>query len=160
MESNILKENLLGTPDLSCGANPSGLLGTAPGVAGGGVPSPVFGTQIAGTTGAGKCVKDVLVFGAEISGAYGPFSLQAEYMGAQYNRNASAILENNVAATLANTAYAANAKGYTEYSLSPGGSSLFFSGYYLSGMLFLTGESKAASYQVDSDTNGGRLPPD
>ena len=27
MESNILKENLLGTPDLSCGANPSGLLG-------------------------------------------------------------------------------------------------------------------------------------
>ena len=103
MESNILKENLLGTPDLSCGANPSGLLGTAPGVAGGGVPSPVFGTQIAGTAGAGKCVKDVLVFGAEISGAYGPFSLQAEYMGAQYNRNASAILENNVAATLANT---------------------------------------------------------
>ena len=60
MESNILKESLLGTPDLSCGANPSGLLGTAPGVAGGGVPSPVFGTQIAGTTGAGKCVKDVL----------------------------------------------------------------------------------------------------
>ena len=34
-------------------------------------------------------------------------------MGAQYNRNASAILENNVAATLANNAYAANAKGYT-----------------------------------------------
>ena len=159
MESNILKENLLGTPDLSCGANPSGLLGIAPGVAGGGVPSPVFGTQIAGTTGAGKCVKDVLVFGAEISGAYGPFSLQAEYMGAQYNRNASAILENNVAATLANNAYAANAKGYTEYSLSPGGSSLYFDGYYLSGMLFLTGESKAASYQVDSDTNGGGFQP-
>ena len=46
-----------------------GLLGLAPGVAGGGVPSPVFGTQIAGTTGAGKCVKDVFVFGAELSGA-------------------------------------------------------------------------------------------
>jgi phosphate-selective porin OprO/OprP len=155
MESNILKENLLGTPDLSCGANPSGLLGTAPGVAGGGVPNPVFGTQIAGTAGAGKCVKDVFVFGAELSGAYGPFSFQGEYMGAQYNRNASAILENNVAATLANTAYAANAKGYTEYPLSPGGSSLFFSGYYISGMLFLTGESKAAAYQVDNNTNGG-----
>ena len=157
MESNILKESLLGTPDLSCGANPSGALGLAPGSAG--VPSPLFGTQIAGTTGAGKCVKDVLVFGAEISGAYGPLSLQAEYMGAQYNRNASAILENNVAASLANSAYAANAKGYTEYPLSPGGSSLYFDGYYLSGMLFLTGESKAASYQVDSNTNGGGFQP-
>ena len=76
-------------------------------------------------------------------------------MGAQYNRNASAILENNVAANVANNAYAANAKGYTEYPLSPGGSSLFFSGYYLSGMLFLTGKSKAAAYQVDNNTNGG-----
>ncbi|MGA8171311.1 MAG: porin [Methylocystis sp.] len=153
MESNILKTNLLGTPDLSCGANPSGALGQVPGAPG--VPSPLFGTQIAGTTAAGKCVKDVLVYGAEISGAYGPFSLQAEYMGARYDRNASAILENNVAAILANNAYAPNAKGYTEYPLSPGGSSLYFDGYYVSGMIFLTGESKASAYQVDSNTNGG-----
>ncbi len=152
-ESNILKEGLLGTPDLSCGANPSGALGLAPGSAG--VPSPVFGTQITATNGAGKCVKDVFVFGAELSAAYGPVSFQGEYMGAQYNRNASAILENNVAATLANNAYAANAKGYTQYSLSPGGSSLFFSGYYLSAMVFLTGESKASAYQVDNNSNGG-----
>ena len=69
---------------------------------------------------------------------YGPVSLQAEYMNAQYNRNANNIL-------------AANAVGL----LSPGGSSLDYDGYYVSGMVFLTGESKAASYQVDNNSNGG-----
>jgi len=116
IESNILKENLLGTPDLSCGAY---------GVAG----NPAT---------AGHCVRNVVTFGAEIAGAYGPLSVQAEYMNAQYNRNASSILASNIAG-----------------ALTPGGSSLNFDGYYVSGIYFLTGESKAASYQVDSNTNGG-----
>jgi len=115
-ESNILKENLLGTPDLSCGAY--GVLG-----------NPAT---------AGKCVKNMLGFAAEAAAVYGPVSLQAEYMNAQYNRNANNIL-------------AANAVGL----LSPGGSSLDYDGYYVSGMVFLTGESKAASYQVDNNSNGG-----
>ena len=127
-------------------------MGLAPGAAG--VPSPLFGTQIAGTTGAGKCVKDVFVFGAELSGAYGPLLVPGRVYGRSY-RNASAILENNAAATLANTAYAAQRAEDTNIPLSPGGTSLFFSGYYVSGMLFLTGESKAAAYQVDNNTNGG-----
>ena len=155
MESNILKENLLGTPDLSCGANPSGLLGLAPGVAGGGVPNPVFGTQ-SGTSGAGKCVKNIFVFGAELPAPTVHFRSRAEYMGAQYNRNASAILENNVAATLANTAYAANAKGYTIYPLSPGGSSLLLRRLLRFRHVVPDRRNrKAAAYQVDNNSNGG-----
>jgi len=116
VESNILKENLLGTPDLSCGAY---------GIAG----NPAV---------AGHCVKNMLGYGLEGAAVYGPASLQAEYMDAQYNRNNSAILAANIAG-----------------GLSPGGASLNYNGYYVSGMYFLTGESKAAAYQVDSNTNGG-----
>ncbi len=116
MESNILKTNLLGAPDLSCGAY---------GIAGN---PPV----------AGHCVKNMLGFGLESVAAYGPASIQAEYMNAQYNRDDSRILEANMAGIL-----------------SPGGASVNYSGYYVSAMYFLTGESKATAYQVDSNTNGG-----
>jgi len=108
-ESNVLKENLLGTPDLSCGA-----------VAIAGSP-PV----------AGKCVRDVISYGAELVGSYGPFSLQAEYMSAHYDRDAGSVLE-------------ANTLGY----YAPGGSSLNFKGYYVYGTWYLTGESRADAYQV------------
>jgi len=110
-ESNILNENLLGTPDLSCGA-----------VSMAGNP-PV----------AGKCVRNVLGYGVELAAAYGPLSLQSEYLGAHYNRNNAAIL-------------AANAAG----DYAPGGSSLNFGGFYVYGAWFLTDESRAASYQVTS----------
>jgi phosphate-selective porin OprO and OprP len=103
-ENNILSENLLGTPDLSCG--------TVVGVA-------------------GKCTQDVLSYGGEISGAYGPFAVQAEYLGAHYARNTSAI------------AYARALNGF-----APGGSSQDFGGYYVYGTWYLTGESRAASYEV------------
>ena len=115
-ESNILKENLLGTPDLSCGA---------------------YGFSGNGAV-AGKCVNSVLGFAGEAAAVYGPVSLQAEYMNAQYNRNSYNVLLANAAGLLA-----------------PGGSSLDYDGYYVSGMVFLTGESKAASYQVDNNSNGG-----
>ena len=97
MESNILKTNLLGTPDLSCGAY---------GIAG----NPAV---------AGHCVKNVLGYGLEAVGVYGPLAIQAEYMDAQYNRNNRNILEANLAG-----------------AISPGGSSLNFNGYYVSGMYF------------------------
>ncbi len=115
-ESNVLKENLLGTPDLSCGAY---------GIAG----NPAV---------AGHCVKNMLGYGLEGVAVYGPASLQAEYMDAQYNRNNRSILEANMVGIL-----------------SPGGASLNYNGYYVSGMYFLTGESKAAAYQVDNNSNGG-----
>jgi phosphate-selective porin OprO and OprP len=117
MESNVLKENLLGTPDLSCGAYG---IGGNPAVA-------------------GHCVKNMLSYGLEAAGVYGPASIQAEYMDAQYNRDNGRILAANIASGV----------------LSPGGASLNFSGYYVSGMYFLTGETKAASYQVDNNSNGG-----
>jgi phosphate-selective porin OprO/OprP len=108
-ESNILKENLLGTPDLSCGS-----------VSFGGNPPT-----------AGKCVRDMLIYGGELALAYGPFSIQSEYLGVHYDRNNSAIL-------------LANAAG----NYAPGGSRLNFNGYYVYGTWFLTGESRAAAYQL------------
>ena len=109
-ESNVLNENLLGTPDLSCG-----------GVSFGGNP-PV----------AGKCVRDALIYGAELAVAHGPLSLQAEYLATHYDRNAAAILEANAAGNYA-----------------PGGAKLDFDGYYVYGTWYLTGESRAKAYQVN-----------
>jgi len=110
-ESNVLKENLLGTPDLSCGL--VGVLGN-PAVA-------------------GKCVRDVLTYGLEAMGSYGPVSVQGEYFGSHYDRDAGSVLE---ASTL----------GY----YAPGGSSLDFNGYYVYGTWYLTGESRAAAYKVNA----------
>ncbi len=159
-ESNILKENLLGTPDLSCSTLPTGNLGSAADPAG--VLSstaagyiPYFNSQLTGTATAGHCVKSVLGFGAELNAVYGPLAVSAEYMGAQYNRDPNAILAANFNAAITNGAWAAAAKSYTPFNLSPGGSSLYYNGYYLSALLFLTGESKVSAYQVDNNSNGG-----
>jgi phosphate-selective porin OprO and OprP len=73
MESNDVKENLLGTPDLSCGS------------------VGVFGNPVV----AGKCTHDVVSWGAEAVAAYGPASVQAEYFGSHYSRDPGAILEAN-----------------------------------------------------------------
>jgi len=62
-ESNVLNENLLGTQPLNCGTAVLGL----------------------------NCTKDVLNYGAEFVGAYGPLSIQGEYMGAHYDRNPALI---------------------------------------------------------------------
>ncbi len=118
-ESNVLKENLLGTPDLSCGA----------------VPGP----NLNGPAVAGRCVKNVVGYGAEFVGAYGPLSVQAEYLGANYQRRSSAILAANRVGLLSG-----NAAG----PYAPGGDQLKFSGFYTFASLFLTGESRAESYQV------------
>jgi phosphate-selective porin OprO/OprP len=76
-------------------------------------------------------------------------------MGSQYNRDPYAILAANFTASVTNSFWAPAAKSFYPYPFSPGGASEFFSGYYLYAMLFLTGETKAAAYQVDSNTNGG-----
>ena len=159
-ESNVLKENLLGTPDLSCSSVPTGNLGSSADP--NGVISstsaayvPYFGQQIAQTAVAGHCLKSVLTFGAELSAAYGPVSFQAEYMGSQYNRDPYRILAANFTASVTNGYWAPAAKSFVPYPFSPGGASMYFSGYYLSAMWFLTGESKASAYQVDNNSNGG-----
>jgi phosphate-selective porin OprO and OprP len=101
-EANILNENLLGTQPLTCVASAS--------------------AQLVGE----NCVKDYLQYGAEAVGAYGPFSLQAEYLGTHYDRSASII----------------------EWLKAPGGTSVNFSGYYVYATWYLTGESRAAAYMT------------
>ncbi len=113
-EANALRENLLGTPDLSCG--PITFPATAPAVA-------------------GRCVSSVASYGAELALAYGPFAFQGEYFGANYARNGGALA---VAARPASGA-GANASG---------GTSLSFNGFYVYGLWYLTGESRAEAYKV------------
>jgi phosphate-selective porin OprO and OprP len=98
-EANILNENLLGTQPLTCVTPTAQLVGQ-------------------------NCVKDVLGYGAELVAAYGPFSVQAEYLGTHYDRDAALI----------------------EALHAPGGTSVNFSGYYVYATWYLTGESRAEAY--------------
>lgn len=93
--------------------------------------SPVFNRS----TIAGKCVNSVESFGVELSAAHGPFSVQAEYFGSRYNRNETNILLARRAGNFA-----------------PGGPSQYFSGYYVYGQWYLTGEERAAAYGVSEKT--------
>src|ERR1700731_4331353 len=99
-EANILGENLLGTQPLTCAASAS--------------------TQLVGQ----NCVKDFLGYGAELVASYGPFSVQGEYLGTHYDRDAALI----------------------EALHAPGGTSVNFSGYYVYATWYLTGESRAEAY--------------
>ena len=109
-EAYILNQGLLGTPDLSCGT----------------VALPGWGAAAAA-----HCVNSVESFGVELSAAHGPFSLQAEYLGQQVNRNTTNIALARLAGAFA-----------------PGGASHYFSGFYLYGQWYLTGEERAAAYDV------------
>ena len=108
-EANILNEGLLGTQPLTCVAATAQLVGQ-------------------------NCVKDFLNFGAELVAAYGPFSVQGEYLGAHYDRNPSLLAFFN-----------------TGGSHAPGGTSINFDGFYAYATWYLTGESRAASYEKYSD---------
>ncbi|TDX65966.1 phosphate-selective porin OprO/OprP [Methylosinus sp. sav-2] len=87
------------------------------------------------TTGAGQlvapfvqrpsCLKYSYNYGFEAAAAYGPVSVEAEYVGAQYQRDAT------LAFLYANG----------------GGAQLHYSAYHVAASLFLTGESRAASYE-------------
>jgi phosphate-selective porin OprO/OprP len=117
-EANVLGESLLGTIDLSCGA-----VQTRAGVA--------------ATAVAGKCVKDVVNYGAEFVASYGPFSVQGEYLGAHYNRDGNAL------------AFAATNAALNGNQFARGGSTVDFNGYYVYGTWYLTGESRAEAYSVN-----------
>lgn len=116
-EANVLRENLIGTPDLSCG------------------PIFPFAGAAANQAIAGRCVSSVVTYGAELAASYGPFNFQGEYFGSHYARNAGAL----AVARRATSGAGAN---------SQGGTSLNFNGFYVSGMWFLTGESRAATYST------------
>jgi phosphate-selective porin OprO/OprP len=92
---------------------------------------------------AGRCVSSVVSYNAELAAAYGPFSFQGEYFGSHYSRNGGA---------LAVARRAASGAGAN----SLGGTSLDFNGFYVYGSWFLSGESRAESYNV-GDLNGARF---
>ena len=84
-----------------------------------------------------SCLKDSYNYGFEAAAAYGPFSVQAEYVGAHYNRDGNTAL---LLAMMGNG-----------NSIN---SSLDYSSYYVFGSVFLTGELRAASYRgYDKDWN-------
>jgi len=137
-EANILNEKLLGTTDLSCGFVPQNYAQT--------ISRGVFGGPLV----SGKCVKDEEVFGFETAGAWGPFSVQGEYMHSHYNRSTNQLLYAATAAALV-TAPSGGAPANGVYV--PGGSNVDFTGYYLYTTYYLTGESRAEAYNV-KDRNG------
>jgi phosphate-selective porin OprO/OprP len=113
---NILGESLLGTQPLTCVAATAQLVGQ-------------------------NCVKDMMGYGAELVGSYGPFSVQAEYLGMHYDRDAGLLAFFNSGGRHA-----------------PGGTSLNFSGYYVYATWYLTGESRAQAYLIypnDFNNPGG-----
>lgn len=100
-EENILNMNLLGTQPLTCVAASAQVVG-------------------------GNCTKSVINYGAELVAAYGPFSVQGEYLGMHYNRDASLI----------------------QLFGAPGATTVNFSGYYVYATWYLTGESRADAFRT------------
>lgn len=135
-EANILGQGLIGTPDLSCGA----IVGP--------IPQNIFNSSAF----AGKCTKSVEAFGVELVASHGPFGIQAEYFGAIYNRDQSAI---DRATYLTSAAAATGIIPVTgaQVPFNPGGRSAYFDGYYVQGTYWITGEERAQSYDIH-DKNG------
>ncbi|MBG0808994.1 hypothetical protein IY145_06355 [Methylosinus sp. H3A] len=108
--------------DLSCAAG-AGSLNTA---------VPAAALAFAPFFRRSSCLKYSYNYGFEAAAVYGPFSLQGEYVAAQYERDpVNGLLLGN-----------------------GGGSSLSYSSYYVFGSVFLTGETRAASYRgYDKDWN-------
>ena len=136
-EANLLNQSLLGSVDLSCGsvAQVQGL------------PS-ALNTSAAG----GNCVKNIEKIGLEAAASYHNLYLQAEYMGAHYNRNSWAVAQS----ALAQQNALGGGGAPNGLFLNPGNNSLYFSGYYVSGEWWITGEEKAQSYDR-TDKNGANF---
>lgn len=107
-----------------------GLLGT-PDLSCGSYTLGGFFGGIPTTSAAGHCVRDVVSYGVEVAAAHGPFDMQAEYIATDYHRNMDKILQ-------------ARASGI----YAPGGASQHFSGYYVYGHYWLTGDERATAYST------------
>lgn len=108
-EANILNEGLLGTQPLTCVS---------------------ASLELVGQNG----VRDVLNYSAEVAASYGPFSIQGEYIGMHYDRDAALLAFFNSGGRHA-----------------AGDTSINFSGYYAFVTWYLTGESRADSYKKYSN---------
>ena len=136
-EANVLNQALLGTVDLSCGpvSQVQGL-GSA------------WNTSTAG----GNCVKNIEKIGFDIAASYYNWFIQAEYTGAWYNRNSNQVAQ---AALAQQSSLGGGGAGNGLY-LAPGNQNLFFSGYYVTGEWWITGEEKSQSYDR-TDKNGANF---
>jgi len=105
-EANAVGSALLGTQPLTCVAATDQLPGR-------------------------NCTKNVLSYGAELVASYGPFSVQGEYIGMHYDRDAGLLAFFN-----------------TGGAHAPGGTSLNFNGFYAYATWYLTGESRAEAYMI------------
>jgi phosphate-selective porin OprO and OprP len=85
-----------------------------------------------------NCVKNVENYGAEVEAAWGPFSVQAEYLGMHYNRDPGIIFWQN------------QIRGGTH---PPGDASINFDGFYVYATWYLTGESRAEQYRGYEEFN-------
>jgi phosphate-selective porin OprO and OprP len=110
-EANVVGSTLLGTQPLTC------VVATA---------------QLPGQ----NCVNDVLNPAAEFFAAYGPFSVQAEYLAMHYNRDAAKLAFFN-----------------SFGSHAPGSTSINFNGFYVYATWYLTGESRAEQYRSYEEFN-------
>lgn len=133
-EANILNQSLIGTTDLSCGSVTQVQ----------GLPNS-FNTSASG----GNCVKNIEKIGLEAAASYHNLFVQAEYMGAHYNRNSWAVAQ----AALAEQNSLGGGGAPNGLFLNPGNNSLYFSGYYVAGEWWITGEEKAQAYDR-SDKSG------
>ena len=138
-EANILGEGLVGTPDLSCGFVAQNYAQT------------ITRSVLAGPLVSGNCVKNMEAFGLEAVGAYGPFSVQGEYMHQHYNRDWNQLLYASTVAAFVNPPTSLN--GPSNGVWVPGGTSMDFTGFYVYTTVYLTGESRAEAYNV-KDKNG------
>jgi phosphate-selective porin OprO/OprP len=110
-EANTVGATLLGTQALSC------VVATA---------------QLPGQ----NCVKDMVSPAAELVAAWGPFSVQGEFVALHYNRDAGRLAFFNAFGNHA-----------------PGDTSLNFQGFYVYATWYLTGESRAEQYRGYEEFN-------
>jgi phosphate-selective porin OprO/OprP len=91
---------------------------------------------------AGHCTKDVTSYGVELAAAHGPFDMQAEYIATDYHRNMDKVMQARAAGQFA-----------------PGGSSAHFSGYYVYGHYWLTGDERATAYTTSDKAGANFIEP-
>jgi phosphate-selective porin OprO and OprP len=140
-EANVLNQSLLGTPDLSCGS-----VSTLQGL-------PTSGAVAFNQSSAsGGCVKNIEKIGFDVAASYYNWFVQAEYTGAWYNRNSYNVAQ---AALAQQNALGGGGAGNGLY-LAPANNNLFFSGYYVTGEWWITGEEKSQSYDR-TDKNGANF---
>ena len=140
-EANALNTRLLGTPDMSC--NPGGPFNLTGSVW---AANPAFGGSLAQN----NCLKNSTQFNVEFVAIHGPFSIQAEYSQAYYNRNSC-----NSAALLITPGALTGVPALQAARLAAGQglqSSAAFDGFYAQAQLFLTGETRITAY-TDIDHN-------